>query len=627
VSAAVPFAVTMVAAPAAAGLIGLLFPRNAKRPAAMLGIAGAAISLLASIGLVLSLSQSDAIDKWRTWVEFGPLKVTLGVYLTSPMADVAIAVGVVALAVQIYSVAYLDTDRRYAPYAAQISLFTAAMLMVVVSGDLIVLLVGWEVMGICSYLLIGHDRSLPEAPAAAVKAFIVTRFGDVGFMLGIALLGVSVGSFRLGRIYETVGLLSPARLTVIGFLLLLGAIGKSAQFPLHTWLPDAMAGPTPISALIHAATMVAAGVIVLARLFPIFHSSTAVITTIAVIAVVTMLLAALAATAQDDIKRVLAWSTVSQVAFMFAGFAVGFPSTALFHLLTHAAFKALLFLAAGCVIHAVGTNSMTRMGGLRRTMPVTFICMSIGLAALAGVPPFSGFFSKDAIVDQAWKVADGSERFTHVPRWVALLVLVGLLTTVVLTAWYCTRLWLRTFFGDYRGGAAGGEHPHEAPSLMRWPVIVLAVPAALLGFAGLSTTFSERLGNPGKFSLALVPAVVSVLLVALGFLSALYTWRTAPKADPARVLARSKKTVANAFYFDAVQDALVVRPVTALARLVRRGDEAVVDGAVEGVGRRTEVVGDNADTFQRGPLPRAASAVFGGAVLIALIALFVGGLR
>jgi NADH-quinone oxidoreductase subunit L len=460
-----------------------------------------------------------------------------------------------------------------------------------------------------------------------VKAFIVTRFGDVGFMLGIALLGLSIGSFRLGRLYETVGLISPDRLTVIGFLLLLGAIGKSAQFPLHTWLPDAMAGPTPISALIHAATMVAAGVIVLARLFVVFWSSTSVMTTIAVIAVITMLLAALAATAQDDIKRVLAWSTVSQVAFMFAGFAVGFPGTALFHLLTHAAFKALLFLAAGCVIHAVGTNSMTRMGGLRRTMPVTFICMSIGLAALAGVPPFSGFFSKDVIIDQAWKVADGSFRLAHVPRWTGLLVLVGLLTTVVLTAWYCTRLWLRTFFGDYRGGAGGGEHPHEAPALMRWPVIVLAIPTTLLGFAALSDTFAFRIGSFEPFEFGTVPTVVSLLLVALGFLSALYTWRTAPKADPARVLARSKKTVANAFYFDAVQDALVVRPVTALARLVRRGDEAVVDGAVEGVGRRTEVLGDNADTYQRGPLPRAASAVFGGAVLIALIALFVGGLR
>ena len=313
---------------------------------------------------------------------------------------------------QVYSVAYLDHDDRYPPYAAQVSLFTAAMLLVVVSGDLIVLLVGWEVMGACSYLLIGHDRSLPEAPAAAVKAFVVTRFGDVGFLLGIALLGMHAGSFRIADVLAAH--YSPHLLTVACLLLLLGAIGKSAQFPLHTWLPDAMAGPTPISALIHAATMVAAGVIVLVKLAPLFVAAPGLLVVIGLIAVVTMLLGALAATAQDDIKRVLAWSTVSQVAYMFAGFAVNIRGEALFHLLTHAAFKALLFLCAGCVIHAVGTNSMSEMGGLRRSMPVTFAAMTIGLAALAGVPPFAGFFSKDAVLGAAWEAAHGR---TGAPAW------------------------------------------------------------------------------------------------------------------------------------------------------------------------------------------------------------------
>ncbi len=341
--------------------LGLLLPFALRRTAAWLGIGASALAFVAAILLALRHAPLDAS---RSWVRFGSLDVTVGVHLDRSLAYVAIAVTAVALAVQVYSVAYLDHDDRYPPYAAQVSLFTAAMLLVVVSGDLLVLLVGWEVMGACSYLLIGHDRSLPEAPAAAVKAFVVTRFGDVGFLLGIALLGVHAGSFRIAVVLATH--YSPRLLTVACLLLLLGAIGKSAQFPLHTWLPDAMAGPTPISALIHAATMVAAGVIVLVKLAPLFVAAPGLLVVIGLIAVITMLLGALAAMAQDDIKRVLAWSTVSQVAYMFAGFAVNIRGEALFHLLTHAAFKALLFLCAGCVIHAVGTNSMSEMGGLRR---------------------------------------------------------------------------------------------------------------------------------------------------------------------------------------------------------------------------------------------------------------------
>ncbi|MFD0823093.1 NADH-quinone oxidoreductase subunit L, partial [Micromonospora zhanjiangensis] len=258
-------------------------------------------------------------------------------------------------------------------------------------------------MGICSYLLIAHDRRLPEAPAAAMKAFLVTRVGDVGFLLGIALLGLGAGSFRIADVlahdYPT------GTLTAACLLLLTGVAGKSAQFPLHTWLPDAMAGPTPISALIHAATMVAAGVYAVTRLYPLFERAPAALAVLGVMAAVTLLLGAFAATAQDDIKRVLAWSTVSQIGYMAGALAVGSPAAALFHLLSHAAFKALLFLAAGCVIHAVGSTLMSAMGGLRRTMPVTFWCTAIGLGALAGVPPLSGFWSKDGVLVVAQEAA------------------------------------------------------------------------------------------------------------------------------------------------------------------------------------------------------------------------------
>jgi NADH-quinone oxidoreductase subunit L len=366
--------------------------------------------------------------------------------------------------------------------------------------------------------------------------------------------------------------------------------------------------------------MVAAGVIVLVRFSALYRSSSSMLAVIAVIASITMLLGALAATAQDDIKRVLAWSTVSQVAFMFGGFGVGMNGTALFHLLTHAAFKALLFLAAGCVIHAVRTNYMSEMGGLRKTLPVTFVTMTIGLAALAGVPPFSGFFSKGAIVDSAWQAATGPHTLQ---RWVGVVLLTSIFITLAVTAWYATRLWLLTFFGTYKGTAT----PHEAPPLMRWPVVILAIPATLLGFAGLWPTFGGAIGLGGAIDLKLAPTVFSLLLVAFGILTALYVWRAAPERDPDRILGIATPVFTTGFFFDQLQNALVVRPTKGLARFTRTADTVVVDGAVEGVGRRTTVFGDNADTWHRGPLPRAATAVFGGAFLVAIAAVIVGGLR
>jgi NADH-quinone oxidoreductase subunit L len=306
---------------------------------------------------------------------------------------------------------------------------------------------------------------------------------------------------------------------------------------------------------------------------------------------------------------------------MFAGFAVGLRGPALFHLLTHAAFKALLFLGAGCVIHGAGTALMSRMGGLRRSMPVTFVAMTIGLGALAGVPPFSGFFSKDAIVEAAWDgVGNGS--------WVPLVVLITALATVVLTAWYATRLWLRTFFGDYRG--ASESRPHDPGPLMRWPVVVLAIPAALLGFAGLSSGFARSLAGPGSTRGAFTPwnvsTGVSLVLVAAGVVAAWSTWRRDPAADPARRLGAARPVFANAFYLDTVQHNVVVRPMVALASLVKRGDFTLVDGAVEGTAISTLRVGGWTATWHHGAVPRAAAAVLGGALLLGIAAVIVGGL-
>ncbi|MET7417879.1 NADH-quinone oxidoreductase subunit L [Dactylosporangium sp. NPDC005555] len=626
------------AVPVVAGLVGLLLRYRQRGVAAVLGAGGAAVALACAVAV--ALRGPRGADPGIAIADFGRLSVTLGTWLDGPAGLVAIAVGVVALCVQIYSVAYLHDDDRYAPYAAQVSIFTGAMLLVVVSGDLITLLVGWEVMGICSYLLIGHDRRLPEAPRAAVKAFLVTRVGDVGFLIGIVLLGLQAHSFRIADIFAAD--LPAGTLTAACVLLLAGVAGKSAQFPLHTWLPDAMAGPTPISALIHAATMVAAGVYVVARLYPLFERSGAALTVLAVMASITMLLGALAALGQDDIKRVLAWSTVSQLGYMTGALAVGAPGAALFHLLTHAAFKALLFLAAGAVIHAVGTNLMAAMGGLRTHMPVTFWTMTAGLAALAGIPPLAGFFSKDSIIEAAWHATGHAAALPAAAAW---LVFGAALLTVVLTAAYVVRLWRRTFLGEPRSATA--RSAHEPPWAMRGPLLVLAVPTVLLGFAGLSAAFAPRLFVRLDEPVAALGAF-ALLPLALLAAGAALAWRRDPAADlPDTALTR---LLANAFYLDAVQDALVTRPVTALARLARRADESVVDGAGDATrppapsrgphharpppapppatGTGATSLGTLLARTHTAALPRATGAVLGGAVLLAAaVALVMGVLR
>jgi NADH-quinone oxidoreductase subunit L len=625
--------------PLIAGLIGLLLPpgdgdATRRRIAAGLGVTGAAVALLLAFRLVLDPAQpatDPADDPWNsglTLAIIGDLEVRFSTMVDAAAAYVALAVTVVALCVQIYSITYLHDDRRYAPYAAQVSLFTGAMLLVVTSSDLIFMLIGWEVMGACSYLLIGHDRRLPEAPAAAVKAFLVTRIGDIGFLLGIAVLITDANSTYLGDVLTHD--YSAGTLTAALLLILAGVAGKSAQFPLHTWLPDAMAGPTPISALIHAATMVAAGVYVVFRLYGLYDRSPVALATLAVMASITILIGALSATAQDDLKRVLAWSTVSQIGYMTGALAVGSPAAALFHLLTHAAFKALLFLAAGAVIHAVGTNLLSRMGGLRPHMPVTFWSFAIGLGALAGLPPLSGFWSKENVLTAAAHATEGGET---APIWAGWLVWLAALFSVGITAWYATRLFLRAFFGPSRAHGPYGpawevgfddsrhqvpDSPHDPPGPMRWPLVLLAVPAALLGLAAFAPGFRTalELDDPHLG----VAVALPMLLLATGAGTAWWLWWAVPGADPALALGRAGPFLAAGFRLDDVQQRLVVRPAEALARLATTGDTRIVDAAVMGTGTGTSRAGDALKEAHRLPLPAAAVAVCAAALLLGAIA-------
>jgi NADH-quinone oxidoreductase subunit L len=492
-------------------------------------------------------------------------------------------------------------------------------------------------MGICSYFLIGHHWEQEGSRAGAVKALVTTRLGDVGFLFGIFTLGHAFGTFNIDRIVTNAAVLngrlqsdvllsvSGTTVTVATLLLLCGVVGKSAQFPLHTWLPDAMAGPTPISALIHAATMVAAGIYFVVRLYEVFLFSPTTLAVMAVIASITMLGAALAALAQDDIKRVLAYSTVSQLAYMLAALAVGSAVASTFHLLTHAAFKALLFLAAGSVIHAVGTNLMPDMGGLRRLMPVTFVTMTVGLAALAGLPPFSGFFSKEAVLGAAEETALHGEG--PAASWTGWLVLVVGLLTVAITAAYVTRLWLMTFFHQPRAGVAA----HEPSPAMRWPLVVLAVPALLLGLAGLpSGWLPEWLAPAGEavpllsdgadvaqteLHVGLVTSVLSVALALVGAAAVWVVWRRAPGTDPTLAL-RGRRALVHAFYVDDVYDRAFVRPVRVAARAVRWTDDSVVLAGVLGTGRGARLLSAFVARSQAGNITSYLTGLLAGVLLI-----------
>jgi NADH-quinone oxidoreductase subunit L len=510
----------------------LLLGRTAPGFVRPLAVLPTVIAAVLAVVVAMRQGGDEPINAATELTPTGSVPVELALHLDGFAVLVAVLVGLVASCVQIYSTGYLHDDPRYPSYAALISLFTSAMLLVVYSGDLMVLLVGWEIMGICSYFLVGHYWETAPARSASLKAFLVTKLGDVPFLFGLFALAADAGSFRITRIIGIVangGLDHP---TLIALLLLAGVAGKSAQFPLHTWLPDAMAGPTPVSALIHAATMVAAGVYFIARLLPVFTASAAALVVLAVMAAVTMVGSALAALAQDDIKRVLAYSTVGQLGYMTGALAVGDRGAALFHLLSHGAFKALLFLAAGVIIHAAGTNSlaaMSRMTGLAQRIPDAYWTMTIALLALAAIPPFAGFFSKESVLLAAEHGAFGETE--GVPASVGWTVLVSGLLTALLTAAYAARLWLLAFRGH---GAEAPEHGRQ-PVAMNAVLWVLAVPS--LAF-GLTTGYLPDWFDGHELTPALTTAVLSTSVALVGGLITYGAWRAVTFKEGTALAAR-----------------------------------------------------------------------------------------
>ncbi|MCX4753416.1 NADH-quinone oxidoreductase subunit 5 family protein [Kitasatospora purpeofusca] len=674
--------VLVPALPALGAAATLAVGRRSPGLARPLAIVPVAVSAVLALVVAIQLGTGQVLDAATRLTPTGGPEISLAIHLDGYSSLISVLVGLVATCVQVYSTAYLKDDPRYPSYAALVSLFTAAMFLVVYSGDLIVLLVGWEVMGICSYFLIGHHWETEDARSASLKAFLVTKLGDVPFLFGIFLLGADAGSFRIEDVLRAAGDGQLGHPTLIALLLLAGVAGKSAQFPLHTWLPDAMAGPTPVSALIHAATMVAAGIYLVARLLPVFLLSGAALVVLAVMAAVTMIGSALCALAQDDLKRVLAYSTVGQLGYMAGALASGDREASVFHLVSHGAFKALLFLAAGVVIHAAHTNSisaMSRIPGLRKRVPDAYWTMAIALVALIGLPPFSGFFSKEAVLTAAEHAANG-EALTNglgpasaVPQAAGWIVLISAGLTALLTAAYAARLFLVAFHSpagaavpaaaaapglsaaaDHEPDAPYSPEPDEAdpavaePPAMRWPLWVLAVPTMGFGIAGLRSDWLPALLDGGSLKPSAVTAVTGTGLAVVGVLLAYGAWRSATArvtdglpapaehgrvpeqagapaaevivADPGRALLGPLFGPArHGFGVDRLYSALFVRPVEAAARLVRFLDREVVETYVRGSGAGADLLGRVVRLAQTGNAQTYLSALLAGVVLLAVL--------
>ncbi|MGA2234526.1 MAG: NADH-quinone oxidoreductase subunit L [Terriglobales bacterium] len=636
--------------PLAGAAINGFFGRRSSRKAitaVALVFCGLAFLLAVVIAARFSSASAPYYFNLAHWLRSGSFQVDFSFYLDQLSLVMLLVVTGVGFLIHIYSVGYMWDDDGYYRFMSYMNLFMFFMLTLVLAKNYLVMFIGWEGVGLASYLLIGYWFTKDSAASAGKKAFIVNRIGDFGFLIALFLMIKHFGSLDFTHVFAAVRPLSPETagtglLTAIGLLLMVGAAGKSAQIPLYVWLPDAMEGPTPVSALIHAATMVTAGVYMVARSSVIFERAPTAMMAVAIIGTLTALFAATIGIAQTDIKKVLAYSTISQLGYMFMACGVGAFSAGIFHLMTHAFFKGLLFLAAGSVIHGIGgEQDMRKMGGLRLYMPWTFATMGIATLAIAGIPPFAGFWSKDEIL---WKAFNAS--------WVYWLI--GVITAFI-TSFYMFRLMYMTFGGEYRGAVVQQAHghdghdahghgqghghgePHESPWVMLGPLVILAVLSVVGGFVGYGNRFEHFLAPVFQGAMEVAQETsheavdhtleyllmgVSISVAVLGWLLAYLLYSRHPQL-PARIAAKLDglyQAVAHKYYIDELYDALFVKPLIegSTTILWHDIDQGVIDAAVNDSADAARHVSDNVRHMQSGNLRSYAGWVAaGGAVVIA----------
>ncbi|MBN1270678.1 MAG: NADH-quinone oxidoreductase subunit L [Candidatus Aminicenantes bacterium] len=583
-----------------------------------------AVSLISFLGLLKTgPEQLPLLKTLFSWITAGKFQIAFSLQFDSLTAVMTLIVSGVGFIIHVYSIGYMAKDKSYARFFTYMNLFTFSMLMLVMSSNLVLMFVGWEGVGLCSYLLIGFWYEKHSASNAGMKAFIVNRIGDAGFLLAILFLFVHIGSVEFTAINQAISgnMITAGFATLVGILLFVGATGKSAQIPLYVWLPDAMEGPTPVSALIHAATMVTAGVYMVARMNMLYSLSTTAGNIVALVGALTAVFAASMALTQNDIKRVLAYSTISQLGYMFIGCGVGAYAAGIFHLYTHAFFKSLLFLAAGSVMHALsGELNMQKMGGLKKYLPRTYYPFLIGAIAIAGIPFLSGFFSKDAILTSAY--AQGNY----------LVWALGILGAVM-TAFYMFRLIFMTFHGKERLEPEAKKHLHESPPVMTLPLAVLAFFAVVAGYVSLPAVFGKNLDWFGRF---LEPVIhghahhislgmewllifISVAVAVLGIFIAyvFYISKTHLPSQLAQKFPFLYRLLFNKYYVDEAYNALFIQPAVKGSELVyKHFDLKVIDGAVNGAGKSANAVGKLLSFLQTGFIKDYALIFLVGAILL-----------
>lgn len=592
---------------------GIVIPlRRSGKSAAFFSISAILISTIAALKLLLLVKENPGPHIFHfTWIPGTFIKpVTVGIWIDPLSSLMLLIVGIVASMVQIYSLGYMshETPPSLGRYYTYHSLFAASMLSLAASSSLLQMYVFWELVGLCSYLLIGFWYYKPSAARAAVKAFWTTRFGDVGFAIGMVILWSHTNTFEIGKLFHMaeVGEIAQPILILSTILILLGAMGKSAQFPLHVWLPDAMEGPTPVSALIHAATMVAAGVYLVARLFPLYELASITLTIILWIGAFTAFFAATMALVENDIKRVLAYSTISQLGYMMAGLGAGSVVAGFFHLTTHAFFKALLFLAAGSVIHSMGTNDIWEMGKLAKRMPQTALLFVIGTLALAGIFPFSGFFSKDEILLFTYKTG-------------SIIPFFFVMVTVFLTAFYMFRVIFVVFWGRSKPGG----HPHESPSIMTLPMWLLAILSVIAGFP--KEWFMSFLGEHVTVGAGSLP-FISLLLAGCGILLAYILYqREAVSPEKIRTsISPIYGLLRRKYFMDDIYEFLYRNGLLLISTLAGWFDRYIVDGFVNLVSWSTGRAGVVLRRIQTGQIQDYLYGILFGLLVLIVWGFWIG---